>query len=212
VWQQDLAEAGGTWPKRARAGKTGGVRSVYRFKDNGCLIRIPKVTRALLGAQPIAQAWLLIDEPAHVIFRIRMTICEAPMGHTIWVEAKGRSGSETHNDMSVLKRLDVELDVLAAELGVTKLTEFYDYSQLLEEYGDEAVDLPDPSWFDSAKGLETVKALREQLAKDFDALKWKPDDSTQHFPKSLLEDLEFCQAVLEEAVARWQPFRLLIVS
>lgn len=133
------------------------------------------------------------------------------MGSTIWIEAKGRPGDETHSDLSILKALDKELDVLADKLGVVKLTDFYDYRQLLEEFGDDGEGLPDPSWFDSAKGLHTVKSLRDLLERDFDALNWKPDDSTRHFPKSLSEDLEFCQTILEEAVARGQPFRLLIV-
>jgi hypothetical protein len=58
------------------------------------------------------------------------------MGHTIWVEVHGRPLEETASDSSIMHRLDRKLDALAAKLGVTKLTEFYDYSELEEAYGD----------------------------------------------------------------------------
>lgn len=133
------------------------------------------------------------------------------MGNTIWIEAQGRPGSETHDDMSVLLRLDKPLDALATKLGVTKLSDFYDYRELLENFGDDEEELPDPSWFDSVKGLETVKSLRQHLEQDFDELEWKPDESEAHFPQTIMDDLKFCESVLEEAVAKGQKFRLLIV-
>jgi len=163
------------------------------------------------------------------------------MGDTIWIEAQGRAGRETHNDMSVLLRLDKYLDVLAEKLGVAKLTEFYDYGAMADDFDDDDADggkdddeidesdgdeedddseeeerddvqLTGRVWFDSAKGLETVKTLREHLEKDFDALNWKPDESRRHFPRSLLEDLQFCQTILDEAVANGRKFHLLIVA
>jgi len=145
------------------------------------------------------------------------------VGHTIWIDTKGRPEAE-HTDMSVLLRLDKELDALAEKLGVEKLTNFYDYSVLQDEYGDldeageedadetgEESETPAGSWFDSAKGLQTVKALRSQLLKDFSALSWAPDESRRHWPQSLLEDLELCESTLSEAVANGWQFRLLIV-
>ena len=132
------------------------------------------------------------------------------MGNTIWIEAQGRSGDETHNDMNVLHALNERLDVLAEKLGVAKLTDFYDYRELLESFGDE--ELPDPSWFDSAKGLETVRKLLRHLEEDFSELQWKPDKSKEHWPQSLLEHLRFCQSVLDEAVASGRRFRLLVVA
>ena len=137
------------------------------------------------------------------------------MGHTIWIEAKGR-GSETHNDMSVLHAVQKELDDLAGRLGVTKLTAFYDYEALLDYYKDEvgsddSVEAPGPSWFDSADGLKSVATIRKELEESFDSLKLKSDKPRKHYEQKLLEDLRFCQSVLEKALADGQSFRLLVV-
>ena len=58
------------------------------------------------------------------------------MGHTIWVEVRGRSLNETADDSSTMLRLMDKLDTLAVKLGVNKLSEFYDYSELEEAYAD----------------------------------------------------------------------------
>lgn len=58
------------------------------------------------------------------------------MGHTIWVEVHGRPLEETASDSGIMHHLDRKLDALATKLGVTKLSEFYDYSELEEAYGD----------------------------------------------------------------------------
>jgi hypothetical protein len=137
------------------------------------------------------------------------------MGNTVWIDVRGRAGSETHHDMNVLHGLDQQLDALANSLGVTKLTEFYDYRELIllaraagvdqdnEEVSDE--------WFDSTNGLATFKALRLCLETNWDALGWTPGESELHYPPTLMSHLEFCEKVLEEAVLNGQEFRLLIV-
>jgi hypothetical protein len=140
------------------------------------------------------------------------------VGQTIWIDVRGRPGSETHNDMSVLLRLDRELDALAEKFGVAKLSDFHDTSQLIDEYKsileEAGVDssVPDPSWVDSSTGLETVTTLRLHLERDFSVLNWQPDKSRKHWPENLLNDLRFCEKVLNEAVSNAQPFRLMIVS
>jgi hypothetical protein len=131
------------------------------------------------------------------------------MGNTAWIDVRGRAGSETHHDMNVLLRLDQRLDVLAVSLGVTKLTEFYDYRELIFSYDEEIVP---GQWFDSANGLATFKALRLSLETDWDALGWTLNESQQHWRRTLMDDLGFCEKVLEQAVLNEQEFRLLIVS
>ena len=93
------------------------------------------------------------------------------MGHTLWIEARGRPGSETHEDMSVLLRLKERLDSLSEKLGVPKLSGFYDYTELARFHPDgDSVCVP--TWFDSAKGLLAVTTLRSLLETDFAALEW----------------------------------------
>jgi hypothetical protein len=134
------------------------------------------------------------------------------MGSTTWIDVYGRSGAETHRDMNVLNRLDEELDVLAAKLGVAKITSFYDYRELIIESGAVETEWPAPVWFDSGDGLATFAALHKILASDWHALNWKPEKSTDHWPASLMEHLSFCQSILEEAVLSESKFRLMIVG
>lgn len=154
------------------------------------------------------------------------------MGHTIWVEINGRPLNETADDSSTMHRLMDNLDVLAGKLGVRKLSDFYDYSELEEAYadlsdegedtGDDGEEEPAPKptleerqakgeWFDSVVGLDSVRRLHQRLTERFDDLGFKPDRSTAHWPKQLLDELSHTEAILSEAVSRGQRFRLLIV-
>jgi hypothetical protein len=134
------------------------------------------------------------------------------MGHTAWIDVRGRAAAETHCDMNVLLRLDQQLDVLACSLGVTKLTEFYDYRELILNHdGEEGEEEVPDEWFDSTKGLATLKALRLCLEANWDALGWIPGESQQHYPRMLMDHFRFCEKTLEEAVLKGQEFRLLIV-
>ncbi len=148
------------------------------------------------------------------------------MGSTVWIEVEGRLGAETHNDMNVLLRLEKPLDVLAEKLGVSKLSSFFDWSvmdaaadaELLaisgaeeHEAGDGTATSPDASWFDPAAGLAAIMALRQRLEEDWDALAWTPERSQQHWREGLMEDLRFCQTVLEDAIETGRRFRLVIV-
>ncbi len=135
----------------------------------------------------------------------------ASMGHTLWIEDRGRPGSETHDDMGVLLRLQKPLDALAAKLGVAKLSSFYDYSELERAYDGVNEPICTPEWFDSTSGLRSVTRLRSTLENDFGALEWKPDTGEAHWPASLLDDLRSCEVVLKEAVANGREFRLLVV-
>jgi hypothetical protein len=133
------------------------------------------------------------------------------MGNTAWIDVRGRAGSETHHDMSVLLRLDQRLDVLAVSLGVTKLTEFYDYRELISKHDRDDEEIVADQWFDSTSGLATFRALRLFLESNWDAFGWTPDESEQHWRRTLMDDLGFCEKVLEQAVSNEQEFRLLIV-
>jgi hypothetical protein len=149
------------------------------------------------------------------------------MGATIWVEVRGRAGAESEQDHSIMLRLEDQLDALSEELDVPKLSEFYDLSALEEAYaevddeGGDSGDEPDAewsagspaggSWFDSARGLTAVRAIHDHLARHPEGLGFQPDPSQRHWPGALLDELKHCQSVLEEAAARGQEFRFLIV-
>lgn len=148
------------------------------------------------------------------------------MGHTIWVEVQGRPLKETADDSSVMHHLMDKLDDLAVKLQVSKLSDFYDYSELERAYGgleddddfeDEELELsPEEkqlqgSWFDSELGYVALRTLRHHLTDHFEDLEFKPDKSNDHWPGRLLEELKLSETILENAVANHQAFRLLIV-
>jgi len=147
------------------------------------------------------------------------------MGDTIWVDVRGLSRDEVPGgDNSIMLRLMNQLDRLAGKLKVSKLSVFCDDSELEVEYGDieEAGDLSEESepadeeqasgsWFDSGQALTAVRAIYNHLKEHPEDLGFKPDRSRSHWPGRLMDELENCQAALEKAVARGQPFRFLIV-
>jgi hypothetical protein len=154
------------------------------------------------------------------------------MGHTIWVEVQGRALKETADDSSTMHHLMDNLDALAGKLRVRKLSDFYDYSELEEAYADLVEDdaaasseiqeevAKEPTleerqakgdWFDAGEGLSSIRMLRQHLAEHFEDLEFTPDESTPHWPKQLMDELERSEEILQEAAARGRKFRLLIV-
>jgi hypothetical protein len=147
------------------------------------------------------------------------------MGHTIWVDIRDRSQDDNRQDNSIMLRLQDHLEELSAKLGVPKLSEFYDCSELEAAYGDldgegddaEGVDppledgQPEGSWFDPGPALAAVKALHDHLTQHPEELGFITEPSRAHWPAALMEELRHCQSVIQSASARGQQFRLLIV-
>jgi len=150
------------------------------------------------------------------------------VGNTIWVEIHGRPLSETGNDSSTVHRLIEELDNLSAKLGVAKLSSFLDYSELNRSFGDfdsdaDESDEEEPEelsleqkqaegdWFDSNTGLTALRTLRQHLVDHFDDLGFKSDNSTKHWPGQLMDELQSCESLVEQAAAQGAKFRLTIV-
>ena len=63
------------------------------------------------------------------------------MSDTIWLEVSdGQETSGGDRDNSAMLRLSDELDALAIELGVGKLTTFYDSRALAEAFAEELAE------------------------------------------------------------------------
>lgn len=135
------------------------------------------------------------------------------MGHTIWVDTQGRSKGEPARDNSIMLRLQEPLDDLCARLGVPKLGDFYDYTELEAMYGDTDDDGEEPagSWYDPGPALAAVCAIQDHLARYPEGLGLAADPSRKHWPSALREELEHCRSVLQEAASREERFRFLIV-
>ncbi len=127
------------------------------------------------------------------------------MGNTIWVQADDpEPASALCPDNSIMLRLENELGALAESLSVPKLTAFYDYSVLQQEYAEEGSFEAEPneSWSDASLMLATVDALRKSLRESLDSLRRQ---------EQLLKELDHCHAVLADAVQRGRKARFLIV-
>jgi hypothetical protein len=147
------------------------------------------------------------------------------MGHTIWVDVRGRAKDDPLQDNSIMLRLQSQLDDLSTKLNVVKLSEFYDYSELETTYGDfdcEGDETEDGNltvedgqdegaWFNPGPALTAVRAIHDHLVKHPEELGFEADPSQSHWPGDLMEELAYCQSVLEEAAKRRQEFRFLVV-
>ena len=153
------------------------------------------------------------------------------MGDTLWIEVKDTGTSPgSGDDHSILLQLQGHLDRLSGRLGVAKLGEFVDSSDMAaeclrwlqpaaEEGLDPDADLPDPAesevepqWFDPGPALAAVRALVAHLEQHPDDLGFHPDASRAHWPGMLMEELQGCAVALAEAVAVGQPFHFRLVS
>lgn len=152
------------------------------------------------------------------------------MGDTLWVEVRECPLRDTASDSSIMLRLIDNLDALAVTLNVSKLSSFFDYSELNRAYSyldlqlspaekeriaeefsmDQGRTIGD--WFKSESGELSVRTLRRHLIENFTDLQFVPDESTDHWPSKLLEELEFTETVLKKAVAEQRPFRFLVVD
>ena len=147
------------------------------------------------------------------------------MGHTIWVDVQGRGKGELPRDNSIMLRLKDELDRLADKLQVAKLSQFYDYSVLEEEYADvaEEAGLMDAvkatssgkhggAWFEAGPALAAVRTIHDHLLQHPEDLGFKADRGRSHWPDHLMDELKSCRATLEAALSGGRKFRFLIVA
>lgn len=134
------------------------------------------------------------------------------MGDTIWVRRKSRAGAEDSGDdfdHSLFCRASEELDKLADSLGVRKLSDFIDTTDMQYNLSDD--DLPETwiaeneRWFAPEDALPALRKIVERLkAGEVKGIKEKlrPD---------LLEELEDCLAKVSEAQSEGDQFHFCLV-
>ena len=154
------------------------------------------------------------------------------MGDTIWVDVQGRAKNDLPSDNSIMLRLEKELERLSDKLGVARLTQFYDYSLIERQFAeiaaqtegngiddwdeddgeeDQEEDDERGMWFEPARALAAVTAIRKHLARHPSDLGFEPDASTNHWLDHLMDELDECRRVLRVAVSKGKKFRFLIV-
>jgi len=101
-----------------------------------------------------------------------------------------------------LSRSLEELDAIAANLGLTPISQFIDSHTMAADFFDEGemegIEIPTVQWHDAAKGLATVKGLYDYFQADSDT------------SNGVLDDLHSLIQLLEKAVALSTGFHLLV--
>lgn len=146
------------------------------------------------------------------------------MGNTLWLNIrKGDSIECNQSDHSIMYNLDVQLDGIARRLGVRRLSDYYDWSDLEDDFlaemgedqdegdadGERSID--DLEWFDPRQGLATVEALLKHIHEHPDLFLFENDSSRSHWRNMLLDELEDCRSVLADAAQEGRSFHLAVL-
>jgi hypothetical protein len=117
------------------------------------------------------------------------------VSHTIWLQFR-RGGEVTGGDRdnSIMLRLAKELDSLADQLAVARLSSFYQV------------------WSDSAAGHESIAAILSAIQADPGRLNIPVDPSREHWRDLLLQELAYCAAGLKSAAEDGSRFRFRVVA
>ena len=122
------------------------------------------------------------------------------MGTTLWVLGRKTAKKGDDYDHSAMFDAADDLDALCDELGVAKLSSFFDWTDFNANMGDEDEDAK-PDWHDAGKALPVLRALRERLAADAGG----GNDA------QLLEELDDCIGKVSGLAGRKEKFHLCVV-
>lgn len=119
------------------------------------------------------------------------------MGDTVWILKEGQN--EDNWDHSLILREEKTLNRLAKKLKIKKLSDFYDYSVLNEEFDGPDTEPNYVSPIDVKKSLQTlITAIRE-------------GDSGIEAPNDIVDELEDCLQKVAEAEKEKCNIRLSII-
>jgi hypothetical protein len=141
------------------------------------------------------------------------------MGMTLWMQTLvDQELSDESNDHSLLYEFAENLDAACEELGLAKLSSFFDTTDLelnmAEEFEDELDDegdsglpygIDDMAWFDPAAGLACLEDLRVHVANGWNA-ELDADDRSM-----LLEEFDNCIEILKSLPAENARFHLAVI-
>lgn len=124
------------------------------------------------------------------------------------------------DDYTALYNIAPALDVACEDLGVRRLTEFFDYTDQQRAYSldevpeDEQLDpetglaygIEDMAWFDAGEGVATMTALRERLRQAAVA------GVDANLAGYAVDELDQCLARLETVVTVAGKFHLAVIE
>lgn len=119
------------------------------------------------------------------------------MGNTVWILSESNDSDDW--DHSLILKLEKSLNKLASEIGVAKISDFYDNSILAEEFGEEV----EPLFSDPAEIEPVLNAL-------IVAIKQGQSPKLQR-EAELMEELEDCVSKVTLAKSNGERVRVAIV-
>ncbi|WP_374489783.1 hypothetical protein [Zoogloea sp.] len=147
------------------------------------------------------------------------------MGMTLWIHTlENGHYSQESEDHSLMHRYSEALDALCEELKIKYLSDFFDFTDLEYNYGDEdsvqectndvepdpitglGYGIADMQWFEPADGLKTINQLHHAVSAM--ALPELPPIQRSQ----LLSELEDCLQILQTAQANNGYFHLAVLE
>lgn len=150
------------------------------------------------------------------------------MGMTLWINTlNDREFSKDSDDHSLMHEHSDALDAVCEAAGARKLSDYFDFTDLEYNYGEDADEeddetgesevaedpetgyaygIDDMQWFAAEEGLISLRAVRREVAES--GLGGLDEDEVS----MLLEELDDCIEVLEDTAARQGRFHLAVIE
>jgi hypothetical protein len=123
------------------------------------------------------------------------------MGTTLWVLGKQSTADGDDYDHSAMFDAADDLDRMCEELGVARLSSFFDWSDFNANMGEDGADDVPPAWHDAGQAVAVLQALRKCVAERTG----RPDQ------EQLEEELDDCLAKLARLADRSEAFHFCVV-
>lgn len=139
------------------------------------------------------------------------------MGTTIWVLSKGKTTETDDWDHSALFYAVEKLDLVCDQLGLTKISEFLDWTDFEanmfedDDFPDEEVLRDKASWFNPSAALPMLRSLREYVVNNGAEGESLLEQGKEYLAEDLLEDLDDCIAKVEKIETEGDLFHFCIV-
>lgn len=139
------------------------------------------------------------------------------MGTTIWVLSKGKTIETDDWDHSALFYAVEKLDLVCDQLGLTKISEFLDWTDFEanmfedDDFPDEEVLRDKASWFNPSAALPMLRSLREYVVNNGAEGESLLEQGKEYLAEDLLEDLDDCIAKVEKIETEGDLFHFCVV-
>lgn len=139
------------------------------------------------------------------------------MGTTIWVLSKGKTTETDDWDHSALFYAVEKLDLVCDQLGLTKISEFLDWTDFEanmfedDDFPDEEVLRDKASWFNPSAALPMLRSLREYVVNNGAEGESLLEQGKEYLAEDLLEDLDDCIAKVEKIETEGDLFHFCVV-